>query len=85
MIQSGPTISSSPEPRESSVKPSKDETGAQSNNALYLSAVTIVAIIAITIISMSASANSSAVIGLMSLATAAVGGMAGVAYQKRQD
>lgn len=55
------------------------------NNPLYLSAVTIVAIIAITIISLSDSANSSAVIGLLALATAAAGGMAGVARQPTND
>jgi hypothetical protein len=57
-------------------------TGPNSN-ALYLSAVAIVAIVGVVVISTWDSANSSAVIGLMNLATGAVGGMAGVALQKR--
>ena len=74
-----------PEPREQPVTPPDNKSGIKTNNSLYLSVVAIVAIIAVTIIAWNASANSSAVTGLINLATAAVGGMAGVALQKRQD
>lgn len=85
------TVGVTPEPRLASQKeavqkvPQNAPTTGPNNNPLYLALVAIVAIIAVAVISMSDSANSSAVIGLITIASTAAGGMAGVAYQKRQD